>query len=285
MNVFLQDLAQHAFLQHAVAASVLASLACGIVGSYVVVRRSTATAGAISHCVLAGLGLSHYVQSVHGVLWLTPLVGAAIAAVAAACLVGMITHHGSQRTDTALSAVWALGMALGISLLAAVPGSAGQEDVLGWLFGTILLVTREDLVLMLLLDAAIISVTVLFHKKLLAVGFNKQLATLRGIRVKLYEFLFLGLTALTIVVLVRVVGSVLVVALLALPGATAGLFTTRLAPMMAGAVIVSLGCTLGGLVISYAPDWPAGATIVELAGGLYLLALVSRRFANRCFFH
>ncbi|MEM7495041.1 MAG: metal ABC transporter permease [Myxococcota bacterium] len=282
MRVFLQDLAQHAFLQHAAAAAVLASLACGIVGSYVVARRRTAAAGAISHCVLAGLGLSHYVQSVHGVLWLTPLVGATLAAAAAACLVGVITCRGDQRTDTALSAVWAVGMALGISLLAAVPDGAGQEDLQGWLFGSILLVTREDLVLTALLDAAIVGTAILCHEKFVAIGFNRQLAALRGIRVEFYEFLLLGLTALTVVVLVRVVGVVLVIALLALPPAAAGVFTLRLAPMMLGAVLVSLGCTLGGLALSYAPDWPTGATIVELAGGVYLLALVLPR-ARACF--
>jgi zinc transport system permease protein len=244
------------------------------VGSYVVTRRTTYVAGAISHCVLGGMGFARYLERVHGVAWMTPLRGAALAAVVAALLIGAVTLRGKQRVDTVLSAIWAVGMALGISFIVATPGY--NEDLMSYLFGNILMVAPGDLGLMVLLNAAVLGLVIPFYNKFLAISFNEQLARLRGIRVEVYELLFLVLTALTVVLLVKVVGIVMVIALLTLPAATAGFFVTRLSRMMVLAAGLSILFTCGGLAISYAPEWPAGATIVELAGGSYLLVALAQ---------
>ena len=280
---FLHDLAAFRFLQFAVLAALLAAVPAGVMGCWVVVRRSTYVAGAISHCILAGIGGAVYLQRVHGVAWMTPALGAAVAAVGAALLVGFTTLRSRFRPDSVLSAVWAVGMALGVSFLAATPGY--QTDLMSYLFGNILMVGPADLWLMALLNAGVAGLMALFHDRFLLIGFNAEMARLRGVHVERYELLFMVLTALTIVLLVQVVGIVLALALLTLPGATAGLVTRRLGRMMALASLLVLVVSIGGLAASYGPGWPTGATIVELAAVLYVVMAVATGFRRRLHGH
>jgi zinc transport system permease protein len=236
-----------------------------------VVRRSTYIAGAISHCVLGGMGVARYLQVVHGLEWLTPLVGATAAALIAGVIIGVVTMYGRQRVDTVLSAVWALGMAIGISFITLTPGYS--QDLMSYLFGSILMVTPRDLWLMVMLNTIIVAVTILFFNKFLAICFHEELARLRGIRTGAYTMLLMVMTALTVVLLVQIVGIVLVIALLTLPAATAAHLTKRLLSMMVLATILTLLFTLGGLAISYQPQLPVSATIIELSGGVYLLVV------------
>ena len=279
MMTFFKDLAEFPFLVNAVGAAVLASVAAGLTGSLVVVRRSTYLAGAVSHSVLAGLGLARLLQRRFGCEWLTPMGGAVLVAVLVALLLAGLTRRGKHRTDTVLSAVWTGGMALGVSFVAATPGY--QDDLMSYLFGSILLVTGSDLLWMAVMDAVIIGVVVLCYNRFLAISFNEELARLRGVNTTLYETVYHLLTALTIVLLVRVAGIVLAVALLTLPAAAAGLLTRRLDRMMAAAVAIGVGVSLLGLAASYAPGWPPGATIVELAVLVYLAASGINRVAAK----
>jgi zinc transport system permease protein len=276
---FWHDLLRFPFLQYAVLAAVLASVAGGVMGSLVVVRRTTYLAGAISHCVLAGLGLARFLQRGCGVEWFTPMLGASLAAVAAAALIAWLTVQHRQRTDTALSIVWASGMAIGVSFLAATPGY--QDDLMSYLFGSILLVDPAELALMAGLDILVLGIIGLFYNQLLAVGFQPELARLRGVRVAAVETVFLLLTALTVVLLVKVAGIVLALAIMTLPAATAGLLVRRLVPMMVVAAVICFATTVGGLALSYGPGWPPGATIVELAVVVYLAAVAWRRWRRK----
>jgi len=276
---FLADLQQHLFLQTAAAACLLAAIASGVVGSLVVVRRTTYTAAAVSHCVLAGLGLARLLQRRFDIAWFTPMLGAVATAVAVALILAGLNERGGQRRDAVLSVLWSVGMALGITFLALTPGY--QEDLGGYLLGSILLVGRGDLALMALLDAVVLGVVLLFYNRLLCVAFNEELARLRGLRVRFYETVIHLLTALTVVLLVQVAGIVLAVALLTLPAATAGLLTRRLDRMMALAVALAAVVSLGGLALSYVPELPPGATIVELAAGLYVAVLGANRLLRR----
>ena len=278
---FLHDLSTFRFLQYAVLAALLAAIPAGVMGCWVVVRRSTYVAGAISHCILAGIGAAVYLQRVHGVTWMTPALGAVITAVGAALIVGYTTLRSRFRHDSVLSAVWAVGMALGVSFLAATPGY--QTDLMSYLFGNILMVGPAELWLMVLLNLCVVGLMALFHDRFLLIGFNAEMARLRGVHVERYELLFMVLTALTIVLLVQVVGIVLALALLTLPGATAGLITRRLGTMMALASLLVLGVAIGGLALSYAPNWPTGATIIELAAALYLGVAVVTGIRRRHF--
>ncbi|MBN1295381.1 metal ABC transporter permease [bacterium] len=283
MSLFFTHLQQYAFLQHAVLAGVLTAIACGIVGSYVVVRRSTYTAGAIAHCVLGGMGIARYLHHVHGMTWATPLTGATLAAILAASIIAGVTASGKQREDTVLSAVWAVGMAIGISFISITPGY--YEDLLSYLFGNILMVGMPALRLMAVLDLFIIVITILFYNQFLAVSFQPELARLRGVSVQIYHTLILLITALTVVLLTQVVGLILVIALLTLPAAMASRLVHKLWLMMLVAAALSLVFTIGGIALSYGPELPAGATIIELTGSAFVLLIGGQGLYHRWFRH
>ena len=272
MTEFLEALTRHAFVQYALLTGVLVSIACGVVGTYVVARRISYLAGGIAHSVLGGMGAARYLQTVHGWDWLHPLHGAVAAALLAAVIIGLVSLRAKQREDTVIGAIWAIGMATGILFIARTPGY--NEDLMSYLFGNILMVSPKDLWLIAALDVVVVGVGLLFYKQLMAVCFDEEFARLRGLRVEVYYLVLLCLTALTVVLLVTVVGLVMVIALLTLPVAIAGYFARRLWQMMALATVLSIIFTTAGLAVSYAPDLPAGATTIVLAGAAYLLVVI-----------
>ncbi len=265
---FLAAVARYEFLQLALLAGVLAGVACGTVGTYVVVRRITAIAGAIAHCVLAGLGAARWLQVTRGWQWLDPMLGAVVAALAAAFTIGLVSLRVREREDTVIGAVWAVGMAVGVLFISRTPGY--NQDLMGYLFGNILLVGRRDVWLMVVLDVVVVATVAALFPRLQAVCFDEEFARVRGLRVEAYTLLLLCLTALTVVLLVQVVGLILVIALLTLPVAVAERFTSDLRRIMVTAALLSMALTAGGLALSYGPDLPAGATTIVLAGVLYL---------------
>ena len=278
MSEFLIDLQQQTFLQYALLTGVLASIACGIIGSYVVARRITYIAGAIAHSVLGGMGAARYLQTVYQWDWCHPLYGAVAAALLSAVIIGLVSLGARQREDTVIGAVWAIGMAVGILFIFKTPGY--NEDLMSYLFGNILMVSAEDLLLIAGLDILIVVVGLLFYNQLLAVCFDEEFARIRGVHVEFYYLLLLCLTALTVVLLVTVVGIVMVIALLTLPVAVAGHFSRRLWQMMALSIIFTAVFTTLGLTFSYGPDLPAGATTIVLAGAVYLAVALGARFVR-----
>jgi zinc transport system permease protein len=278
VNEFLSAVAAHAFMRNAILTGALASVACGVVGTYVVVRRLSYIAGGIAHCVLGGIGAAIYLERVHGVTGFGPLHGALAAALLAAVIIGVVSRRARERVDTVIGAVWAIGMAVGILFLSRTPGYG--EDLMGYLFGNILMVTTRDLWLIAGLDAIVLAAGLLFYNQFLAVSFDEEFSRARGLNVELYDLLLLLLTSLTVVLLVTVVGVIMVIALLTLPAAIAGHFAGRLSHMMAISVVVSALLTTGGLAVSYGPDLPAGATIIVLAGAVYLAVVAGARVAK-----
>jgi zinc transport system permease protein len=276
---FLDALLRYDFLQHALVAGILAGVACGVVGTYVVVRRISFIAGAIAHCVLGGLGAARYLQVVRGWNWLDPLHGAVAAALLAALIIGVVSLRVKEREDTIIGALWAVGMAVGILFIARTPGY--NEDLMSYLFGNILLVRARDLWLMVGLDALVVSLGVALYSQLQAICFDEEFARLRGLNVELYYLLLLALTALTVVLLVSVVGLVLVIALLTLPVAIAAQFAGTIRGTMVLAAALSVAFTTSGLALSYTPDLPAGATTIVLAGVAYLAVIGLRGVVRR----
>ena len=272
-GLFFQHLAEFSYLRLALAASVLASIACGVTGGYVVARRRSYLVGAMSHALLGGVGLARYLQVVHGVAWFTPMVGALLAAVLAATVISVMTVGGRMREDTILSAVWTLGVAAGVSFIAATPGYA--EDLNSYLFGNILLVSVSDLWMMAVLDVVILLTAWLLHARFVALCFHEEGLLLRGVGVAWVSWVLHVLIGMTVVLLTQVVGVVLVLALLVLPSAAGALFARRLPGVMIAGVVLSILFCVGGLVVSYGPGWPVGATIVELAVGGYVLLYVA----------
>ena len=272
MNEFIEAARTFPLLQRALLTGLLASIACGVVGSYVVVRRISYLAGGIAHCVLGGMGAAVYLRKVHHFQSLQPLHGALAAALLAGLVIGLVSMRFRQREDTVISALWAVGMASGVLFIWGTPGY--QEDLMSYLFGNITMVSAKDLWLIAGLDAMVVLAAALFHRQLLAVCFDEEFARTRGLHVERYYLMLLALTALTVVLLVTVVGIVLVIALLTLPVAAAGHFCRRLWQMMVVSAVLSAVLTTAGLAISYSPELPAGAVTVILAGTVYLLVLI-----------
>jgi len=229
--------------------------------------------------VLGGLGAARYLQVVGGLDWLNPFYGAVAAALAAAVIIGLVSLKAKEREDTVIGALWAVGMAAGVLFISQTPGYS--QDLMGYLFGNILMVTRQDIWMIALLDGVVVVTGLAFFPQLKAVCFDEEFARLRGLNVEFYYLLLLCLTALTVVLLISVVGIILVIALLTLPAAIAGRFSKRLWQMMAISVVVSALLCSGGLAASYSPDWPSGATIVMLAGAAYLITIVGARIMRR----
>ncbi|QEP42512.1 metal ABC transporter permease [Ectothiorhodospiraceae bacterium BW-2] len=266
---FFIALGSYPFLQHALLAALLASLGCGVVGTYVVVKRIAFIAGGIAHSVLGGMGAAVY----YG---FEPLHGALIAAVVAALLIGWVRLQWRAQEDTLIGALWAVGMAIGILFLSQSPGY--QSDLTSYLFGNILLVPRESLWFMAGLDLILLLVVGLFQRQFLAVVFDEEFARLRGISVAFFYLLLLILVAVTVVLLIQVVGLILVLALLTLPAAVAGHYLHSLGRMMVVATLLGAGLSVSGLALSYQYDLPAGATIILLAGLLYIISAASKQF-------
>lgn len=275
MGEFLTDLPRYPFLQHALLAGVLASVACGIIGSYVVTRKISYIAGSISHTVLGGLGAARYFQVVHGWDWFEPLYGAVLASLIAALAIGLVSMRARQREDTVIGALWAVGMAAGILFISQTPGY--NEDLMSYLFGSILMVSAQDLWLIAGLDLLVVIAAALFYNQFLAICFDEEFARLRGIRVEGFYLLLLCMTALTVVLLVTIVGIIMVIAIITLPAAVAGEFTKRLWHMMLLSALLTVAFTTTGLALSYGPNLPAGATIIVIAGAAYLLSVVGVR--------
>jgi len=276
---FVSALAEHAFLRDALLAGLLASIACGVVGSYVSARRITYMAGGIAHSVLGGMGVARYLQVTAGWTWLHPLYGATIAALLAAAIIWQVSLRWRESEDMAIGAIWAIGMAVGVLFIYRTPGYT--ENLMSYLFGNILMVTPTSLWLMAGLDAVVIVLGLRFYRPLLAISFDEEFARLRGVNVELFSLLLLCITALTVVLLVTVVGLVMVIALLTLPVAAAGRFGRSLWQVMALSSVLAALLTAGGLAVSYAGDLPSGATIIVLAGVAYLLVVGASSLAER----
>lgn len=273
MMSFVYALLQHPFLQLSLLVALAACFSGAVVGSYVIVKRISFLAGSISHAVLGGLGGFLYLQRVWGWEWADPFLGAVLAAVASASLLGWIHTRMRQREDAAMAILWSIGMAAGVILVSQTPGS--NVDVMSFLFGNILWVSPSDLWMLLGLDVVLVLLLAWRHAPLMAICFDEDQAHLQGLSVSgLYQLLLI-LVALTVVLLTAVVGSVLVMALLTIPATIASLYARSLPGLMTGAVTLGWIFCLLGMALSYPLDWPPGATIALLSGLGYGLALLT----------
>lgn len=272
---FLQAFLSSSLLQMAVLASLGASFASGIIGSYVVVKRIVSISGSIAHSVLGGIGAALWLQRGYDIEWLLPIYGAFFAGVVSALIIGWVHLYYKEREDAIIAMIWSVGMALGVIFVAQVPGF--NLELMNFLLGNVLWVNAWDLWVLLSLDFLIFLTVLIFHKRFLALCFDEKQAQLQGLAVGRLYFLLLALIALSIVLLIYVVGIILVLSMLALPASIAGSFTHRLSRMMIIAVGLNVAFSIGGMAIAYRLNWPVGATIALFSGVIYLLSL---RFKN-----
>lgn len=261
----MSELLAQPFVLRVVAAGLLAAVACGVIGSFVVVKRISTLSGGLSHAAFGGVGLGY-------LLGFDPMLGAALFAVLAGVAIGVAARRLGSALDTLVSLVWALGMALGVLFVALAPGYA--PDLTGYLFGSLLLVPWPVVVAMAAVDALILGGVALLFKELQAVAFDEEFAEVAGLPVTLIFTALLALTSLTIVTLIRVVGAILAIALLTLPAAVARQWTRSLRPMMVLASALSALATLAGLALSWTLSGagvsaPPGPLIILLAAGIF----------------
>ena len=251
-----------------VIAGVLAGIACGVVGAYVVVKRLVFISGGISHASFGGIGLGYF-------FGIEPILGALIFAPVSAITMGIVTKRTKLPEDTAIGVLWVMGMAIGIIFVYLTPGYA--PHLMSYLFGDILFVSSKEIILMLVLDVIIIMVVSLLYKEFLTLSFDEEFSTAAGLRTERLYLILLCLIALTVVVLISVVGIIMVIALLTIPAAMARQFTHNFKKMMLLSILWGIVLTQSGLWLSYLLDWPSGATIILVGGILFLTSFFALR--------
>lgn len=259
---------QYTFMQNAFLAAVLVSVVCGLVGTYVVVKRIVFISGGISHAAFGGIGLGYF-------LGVNPILVAIPFSIASAILMGLTSKKVKVSEDTAIGILWSLGMAIGIIFINLTPGYV--PDLMSYLFGSILTVPTGDLVIMFILDIIIIVVVYLFRREFQGISFDEEFSQVMGMPTTAIYLLLLSLVALSVVVMIKVVGVILVIALLTIPAAIAKQFTYNLGRMMILSVIMGMLLTTGGLYISYLFNLASGATIVLVLGlGFSLSSIIQK---------
>jgi zinc transport system permease protein len=278
MNNFIVALtsADFPFLRNALFAGLLSSVLFGTIGAVVTVRRIANLAGAVSHAVLGGIGLALFISASGIVSGFPPIAGALVFAVLAAFVIGMVSLKAKQREDTAINAIWAIGMSLGVLFMAKTPG---YTDPSTWLFGNILLISSTDLFLLAVLDVVVAFLAWRFYPQIEATSFDGEFARVRGVPIDTVFLILLAITAIAIVLLQTFVGIVMVIAMLSLPAGCSGAFAKSLAGMMLAGAVFSAAFSLCGLVAGWIFDLPVGATTVIIAGVVFLCisALRARR--------
>ena len=255
---------QFEFMRNALLAGLLASVVCGVIGTFVVVNRIVFLSGGIAHAAYGGIGLAFF-------FGLPFVVGTLGFALLVAMVMAVVTLKAKHRTDTIIGVLWAVGMALGVILLDLTPGY--NVDLMSFLFGSILAVTTSDLWLMLVLNILILLTVGYFYHDFLALSYDEDFAKVRGVRVNLLYFLLLAMVALSVVMLIRIVGLILVIALLTIPPYIAEKHSASLRTMMFLSFLLSCFFAIAGLWISYLFNLTSGATIIMVAGVCFFISL------------
>lgn len=257
------QLFKYGFIQNAFMAAFLMSVTCGIIGTYIVSRRMVFISGGITHASFGGIGIGYF-------MGFPPLVGAAVVAVVAALISENLTRRKILRNDSIIAIIWSLGMALGIIFVYLTPGYA--PNLMSFLFGSIITVTKTDLWFMLMLTVTVSAFFIILFKPVLFLSFDEQFARTRGIPVMLLNYLLITLVALTIVLSIRIAGIILVLSMLTIPQNIANLFTNRFSHIMIGSIILGFIASVIGLLIAYVLDIPSGATIIFCLVVIYIAA-------------
>lgn len=258
MQIF--DLLDYAFFRNALWGSLLASIACGIIGTYIVIRRLVFISGGITHASLGGLGIGFY-------FGFNPILSAMLFSVMSAFGIEWLSTKQGVREDSAIASFWSLGMAIGIIFIFLKPGYA--PNLTDYLFGNILTIANSDILYLGILSLFLIALLWLFHRQILYIAFDADFAKTRGIAVRTFEYLMMFCIAVSIVLSIRLVGVVLLMSLLTIPQMTANIFTSNFKKMIFLSIWISFFCCVSGLILSYYLNVPSGAFIILLMTVLF----------------
>lgn len=264
-RIFMLEVLSYEFIQNALISAILVSIIAGVVGSLVVVNRMVFLTGGVAHSAYGGIGMALYFS-------LPLFLGASIFAVLTAILLAILTFKNSHEMDTFIGVIWAVGMAIGIIFVDLTQGY--NVDLMSYLFGSILAVDTSDIYFMVALLFTIMVIIVLFYRDILAVSYDREYASLRGIRVKTFYTLILILSALSVVVAIKVVGLILVIALFTIPVYMAQKLSSSLWSMMIVSSLIALVSSLIGLFLSYSFNLTSGASIILVNAFIFILFLL-----------
>lgn len=252
------------FMQHALLAAVLAAVCCGVVGTLVVANRMVFLAGGVAHAAYGGVGLAYFLA--------LPVLPVTVAfTVGAALVMAAITLRRAEDTDTVIGVLWAAGMALGIILLDLCPGY--KPDLMSYLFGSIITVPVGDLIALIVLNVVLVAVTLRYYNGFVAMAFDREFAAVRGAPVTVLHYLLTALAAVSVVLLIRVAGLILVIALLTVAPSLAMRRAASLGRAMIGATMLNVVFCLTGLWLAYRFDLTSGAAIIAVAATVFFLSL------------
>lgn len=261
------ELLQYVFFQHALIGSLLASIVCGIIGTYIVTRRLVFISGGLTHASFGGIGIGLYAG-------ISPLLSAAVFAVLSAFGVEWLSKRKDMREDSAIAVFWTLGMAMGIIFTFLSPGFA--PDLSAYLFGNILTINTTDLLLLAVLALLLVVFFALYLRPIVCIAFDREFARSQGIPVVLFEYVLMIAIALTIVACLRMVGIVLVISLLTIPQMTANLYSHRFSRIIWLSVGIGYLSCLGGLMTSYYLNVPSGAAIIFFSIIIYVVCKLQK---------
>jgi zinc transport system permease protein len=260
------EIFQFEFIQNALIAGILASIVCGVIGTFVIVNRLGFITGGIAHASYGGIGIAHY----FGIPYMLGITGfSVVISIVTASLITQKKH----RADTFIGVLWAFGMALGVILIDITPGY--NVDLMSYLFGSILAVSKTDIIYMSVLTIFILFCALYFYKDFLAISYDPEFAKLRGISVNMLNFLLIVLIAISVVILIKVAGLILVIALISIPPYISEKYSKSLIHMM---IISGMLCFIFiciGLWLSYIFNLTSGASIIMVASVFFLLSLFS----------
>jgi ABC-type Mn2+/Zn2+ transport system permease subunit len=264
----MTDILNLQFMQNAFLAGILLSLVLAVVSFFVVLRRLSFIGVGVAHSAFGGVALG-------ALLGISPTIAAIGFAVIVSNAIGYIGRQGHLSTDTAIGIFFSLAMALGVIFI----GMSDQYniDLFGYLFGNILSITRQDLIVIAVLGGLVLLSIGLFFKELLFVAYDREVAVVSGMPVVFLDHFFLTILALSVVISMKIVGIILVSALLVIPGAAASQITRRYHTMIVASILIAVTSTIGGLVISYYADLPSGAAIVTLASFIFFVVFTIGR--------
>jgi zinc transport system permease protein len=262
------DFLQYDFMRNALAAGLAASVLCGVIGIYVILNKIVFISDGIAHAAFGGIGLGYF-------LGYDPLAFGIGSAVLTALGIGIVSTRARVSEDTAIGVFMATGMALGIMLLTLSQGYA--RDLYGYLFGNILAVTRSDVLLISVLTFIVLVLVFLLYKEFLLLSFDPIYAQAIGLPVQSLHLLLLTMVAFSVVILIKIVGIIMVIALLTIPGAISRRHMSGLPAIMAGSIFLGAIFVTIGLMISYELDVPSGATIILTAAVAFFLSMLFSR--------
>lgn len=261
-KILIDAILNYTFLQNAILASILASIVCGIIGEIIVEKKLVMMSGGIAHTAYGGVGLGY-------LLGFEPIIGAIIFSILAAIGIGIVKKKNLANSDIIIALFWSLGMALGIIFIGLIPGY--PPDINSYLFGNILSVSKSDLLIMLIMTVIVIVSALVFFNYWKVYLFDEEFAKILGLKTNLFNYVLLILIALTIVVLIRVAGIILVIALLSAPAAISALFSKKLKNRMLLSILIGIIFSFCGIWISYELNVSSGATIIILLTVIYFI--------------